>query len=157
MSPSFECFAFNNDRGGKKATTTSLNFDIEAVKLEHARKAWNPTASVRGGQVQIVSLHIWFELCDTTLEWKPIGGKNAGWRINSCIGFVGSFPTGRWAVVATTYRSASSCNACKPKSILPKALQGSAKRRGCLLSYSQAEPGRDLTQPRKHLLAEPCT
>ena len=51
MNPSVKCFAFNNDRGGKKATTTSLNFDIEAVKLEHARKAWNPTASVRGGQV----------------------------------------------------------------------------------------------------------
>ena len=31
------------------------------------------------------------------------------------------------------------------------------KRHGCLLSYSQAEPGRELTQPRKHLLAEPCT
>ena len=30
------------------------------------------------------------------------------------------------------------------------------KRRGCLLSYSQAEPGRELTQPRKHLFAEPC-
>ena len=26
-----------------------------------------------------------------------------------------------------------------------------------MLSYSQAEPGRELTQPRKHLLAEPCT
>ena len=36
-------------------------------------------------------------------------------------------------------------------------LQRSAKRRGCLLSYSQAEPGRELTQPRKHLLAEPCS
>ena len=30
------------------------------------------------------------------------------------------------------------------------------KRRGCWLSYSQAEPGRELTQPRKHLLAELC-
>ena len=37
------------------------------------------------------------------------------------------------------------------------AVQRSAKRRGCLLSYSQAEPGRELTQPRKHLLAEPCS
>ena len=36
-------------------------------------------------------------------------------------------------------------------------VQRSAKRRGCLLSYSQAEPERELTQPRKHLLAEPCT
>ena len=35
-------------------------------------------------------------------------------------------------------------------------VQRLAKRRGCLLSYSQAEPGRELTQPRKHLLAEPC-
>ena len=35
-------------------------------------------------------------------------------------------------------------------------LQRSAKRRGCLLSYSHAEPGRELTQPGKHLLAEPC-
>ena len=26
-----------------------------------------------------------------------------------------------------------------------------------MLSYSQAEPGRELTQPRKHLLAEPCS
>ena len=34
---------------------------------------------------------------------------------------------------------------------------GSAKRRGCLLSYSQAEPGRELTQPSPRLLAEPCT
>ena len=33
----------------------------------------------------------------------------------------------------------------------------SAKRRGSLLSYSQAEPRRELTQPRKHLFAEPCT
>ena len=31
------------------------------------------------------------------------------------------------------------------------------KRRGCLLSYSRAEPGRELTQPRPRLLAEPCT
>ena len=36
-------------------------------------------------------------------------------------------------------------------------IQGSAKRRGCLLSYSQAEPGRELTQPIPRLLAEPCT
>ena len=35
-------------------------------------------------------------------------------------------------------------------------LQRSAKRRGCLLSYSQAEPGRELTQPSPCLLAEPC-
>ena len=35
-------------------------------------------------------------------------------------------------------------------------LQRSAKRRGCLLSYSQAEPGRKLTQPSPRLLAEPC-
>ena len=35
-------------------------------------------------------------------------------------------------------------------------LQRSAKRRGCLISYSQAEPGIELTQPRTHLLAEPC-
>ena len=27
----------------------------------------------------------------------------------------------------------------------------------CLLSYSQAEPGKELTQPRKHLLAKPCS
>ena len=26
-----------------------------------------------------------------------------------------------------------------------------------MLSYSHAEPGRELTHPRKHLLAEPCT
>ena len=31
--------------------------------------------------------------------------------------------------------------------LLATAVQGSAKRRGCLLSYSQAEPGRELTQP----------
>ena len=36
-------------------------------------------------------------------------------------------------------------------------IQRSAKRRGCLLSYSQAEPGRELTQPSPCLLAEPCT
>ena len=35
-------------------------------------------------------------------------------------------------------------------------LQRSAKRCGCLLSYSQAEPGRELTQPSPRLLAEPC-
>ena len=35
-------------------------------------------------------------------------------------------------------------------------IQRSAKRRGCLLSYSQAEPGRELTQPSPRLLAEPC-
>ena len=46
--------------------------------------------------------------------------------------------------------SSSSCQAtCN--------VQRSAKRRGCLLSHSQAEPGRELTQPRKHLLAEPLT
>ena len=33
----------------------------------------------------------------------------------------------------------------------------SAKRRGCLLSYSQAEQGKELTQPSPRLLAEPCT
>ena len=36
-------------------------------------------------------------------------------------------------------------------------VQRSAKRRGCLLSYSQAEPGRELTQPSPRLLAQPCT
>ena len=37
-------------------------------------------------------------------------------------------------------------------------MQRLAKRRGFLLSYSQSEPRRALTQqPRKHLLAEPCT
>ena len=35
-------------------------------------------------------------------------------------------------------------------------VQRSAKRRGCLLSYSRAEPGRKLTQPSPSLLAEPC-
>ena len=40
---------------------------------------------------------------------------------------------------------------------IPWAVQRSAKRHGCLISYSQAEPGRELTQPRKHLFAEPCT
>ena len=35
-------------------------------------------------------------------------------------------------------------------------VQRSTKRRGCLQSYSQAEPGRELTQPRRHLFAEPC-
>ena len=37
-----------------------------------------------------------------------------------------------------------------------KILQRSAKRRGCLISYSQAEPGRELTQPSPRLLAKPC-
>ena len=36
-------------------------------------------------------------------------------------------------------------------------IQRSAKRRGCLLSCSQAEPGRELTQPIPRLLAELCT
>ena len=36
-------------------------------------------------------------------------------------------------------------------------VQRLAKRCGCLLSYSQAEPGRELTQPSPRLLAEPCT
>ena len=36
-------------------------------------------------------------------------------------------------------------------------LQRSAKRRGCLLSYSQAEPGRESTEPSPRLLVEPCT
>ena len=35
-------------------------------------------------------------------------------------------------------------------------VQRSAKRRDCLLSYSQAQPGRELTQPSPCLLAEPC-
>ena len=34
-------------------------------------------------------------------------------------------------------------------------IQRSAKRRGCLLSCSQAEPARELTQPSPRLLAEP--
>ena len=39
---------------------------------------------------------------------------------------------------------------------LVNQVQRSAKRRGCLLSYSQAEPGRELTKPSPRLLAEPC-
>ena len=35
-------------------------------------------------------------------------------------------------------------------------LQRSAKRRGCLLNYSQAEPGGQSRQPMLYLLAEPC-
>ena len=31
-----------------------------------------------------------------------------------------------------------------------------AIRRGCLLSYSQAEPERELTQPSPRLLVDPC-
>ena len=31
-------------------------------------------------------------------------------------------------------------------------VQRSAKRRGCLLRYSQAEPGRELTQPSPRIL-----
>ena len=34
-------------------------------------------------------------------------------------------------------------------------LQRWAKRRGCLLSYSQTEPGRELPQPSPRLVAEP--
>ena len=41
--------------------------------------------------------------------------------------------------------------------LLKRNVHRSAKRRGCLLSYSQAEPGRELTQPSPRLLAEPCT
>ena len=40
--------------------------------------------------------------------------------------------------------------------ICPAVVQRSAKRWGCLLSYSQADPGRELTQPRPRLLAQPC-
>ena len=36
-------------------------------------------------------------------------------------------------------------------------LQSSAKRHGCLLSFSQAEPGRELTQHSPRLLTEPST
>ena len=43
------------------------------------------------------------------------------------------------------------------QTIFSGPVQRSAKRRGCLLSYSQAEPGRELTQPSPCLLAEPCT
>ena len=38
-----------------------------------------------------------------------------------------------------------------------KDVQRSAKRRGCLLSNSQAEPGRELTQPSTCLSADACT
>ena len=44
----------------------------------------------------------------------------------------------------------------QPFLLLAAYMQRSAKRRGCSLGYRQAEPGRELTQPRKHLLAEPC-
>ena len=36
-------------------------------------------------------------------------------------------------------------------------VQRSVKWRGCLLSYSQAEPGRELTQPSLCVSVEPCT
>ena len=39
--------------------------------------------------------------------------------------------------------------------VILQVLQRTAKRRGCLLSYSQAEPGRKLTQPSPCLIAEP--
>ena len=58
-----------------------------------------------------------------------------------------------------TQRHKAECNvlaACARQSEDEVLLQRSAKRRGCSLSYSQAEPGRELTQPRKHVLAEPC-
>ena len=41
--------------------------------------------------------------------------------------------------------------------IMARTIKSSAKRLGCLLSYSQAEPGRELTQPSPCLLAEPCS
>ena len=37
-----------------------------------------------------------------------------------------------------------------------KEVQRSAKRCGCLPSYSLAEPERELAKPRNHHLAEPC-
>ena len=43
-----------------------------------------------------------------------------------------------------------------PSSIEVSEVQRLAERRSCLLSYSQAEQERELIQPRKHLLAEPC-
>ena len=46
---------------------------------------------------------------------------------------------------------------CSVRSNRGVDIQRSAKRRGCLLSYSQAEPGRKLTQPSPRLLAEPCS
>ena len=39
---------------------------------------------------------------------------------------------------------------------LTDLIQRSAKRRGCLLTYSQAKPRRKLTQPSPRLIAEPC-
>ena len=49
------------------------------------------------------------------------------------------------------------CSQIFPPLFRNRADQRSAKRRGCLLTYSQAEPGRVLTQPSPRLLAEPCT
>ena len=49
------------------------------------------------------------------------------------------------------------CSQIFPPLFRNRADQRSAKRRGCLLTYSQAEPGRELTQPSPRLLAEPCT
>ena len=48
------------------------------------------------------------------------------------------------------------CSQIFPPLFRNRADQRSAKRRGCLLTYSQAEPGRELTQPSPRLLAEPC-
>ena len=43
-----------------------------------------------------------------------------------------------------------------PSSIEVSEVQRLAERRSCLLSYSQAEQERELIQPRRDLLAEPC-
>ena len=88
------------------------------------------------------------------------GGKSKDVDSLRCI----SIPAGlkepfSWLLYAYVYLAFSSHvgNFSEGKSVvdLPN-VQRSAKRRGCLLSYSQAEPGRELIQPSPRLLAEPC-
>ena len=97
-----------------------------------------------------------------------IHGSSLLWTCGSrCIDTVGclhltvSFPLGfdiGWSN-GLSYGSCTMHSLHTRRLMSPNAIfvQRSAKRWGCLLSYSQAEPGRELTQPRKHLLAEPCT
>ena len=85
-----------------------------------------------------------------------LGRRSHDFSAMSPVGGVGMALLTVWTTVVAISQPTSNLNAT-PKRGRFRHIQRSAKRRGRLLSYSQAEPGRELTQPSPRLLAEPCS
>ena len=139
----------------KKASTWFIEWSIKT----HSSPKADPPLSRNYVRILIVSPYLHsLENCWVMLSWDaPLGDLWSHGRLWNIHGQHYVNLIGKQVVGANKYRNLEYVEYLKIYwGIFDHELQRSAKRRGCLLSYSQAEPGRELTQPSPRLLAEPC-